>query len=85
MAIMAYVKSYQSSANQSCFPAIAICLADYTGFTERQSYWVPAFMAAIMEGLNHGVDAALSRLWPILVMMLVLLSAAAAWRKYWLR
>lgn len=50
-----------------------------------QSYWVPAFMAAIMEGLNIGFEAALPRLWPILVMMLVLVSLAVAWQAYWLR
>lgn len=50
-----------------------------------QPHWVPAFMAAIMEGLNDGFDAALSRLWPILLMMLVFILLAAAWRRYGLR
>lgn len=36
------------------------------------NYWVPAFMAALMEGLNEGPDAALSRVGPILVVMLAL-------------
>ena len=40
------------------------------------SYWAPAFMAAIMDGLNEGSEQALSRLWPILATMLVLLLAA---------
>ena len=40
---------------------------------DGQSYWVPAFMAAIMEGLDQGPDAVVPRLLPILIMMLVLL------------
>ncbi len=50
-----------------------------------QSYWVPAFMAAIMEGLNLGLEAALPRLWPIFTMMLVFVCLSVAWRLYRLR
>lgn len=39
---------------------------------EGVNYWVPAFIAALIEGLNDGGDAALTRLWSILVTMLVL-------------
>ncbi|MFA7553632.1 MAG: hypothetical protein WCY88_05230 [Spongiibacteraceae bacterium] len=38
-----------------------------------QQYWVPAVMAALMDGLNIGWDAAMPRLIPILLVMLVLL------------
>ncbi|ARN75880.1 hypothetical protein [Oceanicoccus sagamiensis] len=50
-----------------------------------QGYWVPAFMAAIMEGLNLGLDAALPRLWPIFTMMLVFVCLSVVWRLYRLR
>lgn len=43
--------------------------------------WVPAFMAAVMEGIDLGFEAASSRLWPIFALMLVLilLSSFARW------
>lgn len=50
-----------------------------------QSYWVPAFMAAIMEGLNHGFEAAQPRLWPIFMTMLIFVCLSVAWRLYRLR
>lgn len=43
-------------------------------------HWVPAFMAALMEAIDTGINAALNRLWPALVLMLVLLLSAMAWR-----
>ena len=50
-----------------------------------QFYWVPAFMAAIMEGLNFGLEAALPRLWPIFTTMLVFVCLSVGWRLYRLR
>ena len=50
-----------------------------------QSYWLPAFMAALMESLNLGVDALWPRLWPIFFTMLLLLCLLAGWRAYRLR
>jgi hypothetical protein len=47
-----------------------------------QGYWVPAFMAAFMEGLNQGPDAALLRIWPILFLMLVFISLFFMWRLF---
>ena len=47
-----------------------------------QAYWVPAFMAALMEGLNEGPDAALLRIWPILGVMLALITLSFIWRLY---
>jgi hypothetical protein len=35
-------------------------------------FWVPAFMAALMESLNEETDTVLNRLSPILINMLVL-------------
>ncbi len=35
--------------------------------------WVPAFMAAIIEGVDHGLTAAMERLTPIFILMLVLI------------
>ena len=50
-----------------------------------QNYWVPAIMAAAMEGLNNGMDAATARLMPILVVMLLLLCLSFGWSlyRYW--
>ncbi|MEE8059264.1 MAG: hypothetical protein V3T17_15725 [Pseudomonadales bacterium] len=44
------------------------------------SYWVPAFVAALMDGVNDGVDAAIVRLWPIVMVMLVLVSISLVWK-----
>lgn len=43
-------------------------------------YWSPAFMAALMEAIDKGGDAALDRLWPNFVFMLVLVLLSLAWR-----
>lgn len=40
-----------------------------------QNYFVPAFMAALMEGVIDGGAAAVSRILPIILMMLILCSA----------
>lgn len=45
-----------------------------------QDYWVPAFMAALMEGINEGFAAALPRLTPVLVVMALLLTLSLVWR-----
>lgn len=44
--------------------------------------WVPAFMAALMELLESGSDAALDRLWPILLVMLLMLVVSMMIRYY---
>lgn len=44
--------------------------------------WVPAFMAALMEGIDSGMAAASDRLWPILVVMLCLVLASVLLRHY---
>jgi len=41
-----------------------------------QNYWVPAFIAALMDGLNDGVDALLNRFVPVLFVMTGLLIAS---------
>ena len=43
-------------------------------FGSEGSYWVPAYMTAIMEGLNDGLDAMLNRMIPIFIVMLVLVT-----------
>lgn len=45
----------------------------------QQNYWVPSFMAAMMEGINLGFDAALPRLWPILITMIILVCLSLFW------
>lgn len=42
--------------------------------------WVPAFMAALMEGIDRGMDAASERLWPIFALMLALIVVSMLWR-----
>ena len=54
---------------QLCVFALLITPAQLEGLDH---YWVPAFMAALMEGLNDGVDVAMQRLLPILTVMLAL-------------
>lgn len=39
----------------------------------EQSYWVPVFMVAIMDGISFGADTALERLQPMWAVMLVML------------
>ncbi len=46
------------------------------------SYWVPAFMAALMDGLNYGTDQVLNRLWPIWITLLVLLLLSYSWKLF---
>lgn len=43
--------------------------------------WVPAFMAALMEGIDSGFDAAANRLWPIFCVMLVFIVSAMLIRR----
>ena len=45
-----------------------------------QSYWVPAFMVALMNGLNEGLEAALPPLQLILIVMLLLISVPYLFR-----
>lgn len=49
------------------------------------SLWVPAFMAATMEGIDSGPEAASNRMWPVLVVMLVLVVLSVVGRWYLLR
>lgn len=44
--------------------------------------WVPAFMAALMEGIDSGFDAAANRLWPIFSVMLVFIVTAMLVRRW---
>jgi hypothetical protein len=44
------------------------------------NYWVPAFMAALMDGLNYGSDKALTRIWPIAIVLLLLLCISITYR-----
>lgn len=44
-------------------------------------YWAPAFMAALMDGLNYGLDQVLERLWPVLVSLLLLLLGRILWTR----
>ncbi len=53
---------------------------DITQAVSLDGYWVPAFMAALMEGINEGFPAAMTRLTPVWVVMLVLLLLALVWR-----
>lgn len=46
------------------------------------SAWVPSFMAALMEAIDGGIDAALNRLWPALVVMLCLVLGSIGGRWY---
>lgn len=50
-----------------------------------QSYWVPAFMAAFMDGVDSGIDAALVRLWPIFGAMLLFLLLFVLVKVLWAR
>lgn len=43
-------------------------------------FWAPAFMAALMEAIDKGVDVALQRLWPTFVTMLALVLLSLVWR-----
>jgi hypothetical protein len=48
----------------------------------EQGFWAPAFIAAFMEGISQGADAALTRAWPILIIMMVCLVLSFIWRLY---
>jgi hypothetical protein len=48
--------------------------------TVENHHWVPAFMAALMESMSTGSDAVISRGWPILLVMVVLLLLSIAGR-----
>lgn len=43
-------------------------------------YWVPAFIAAVMDGLNDGFEASVPHLVPMLFLMLALLCASFLWK-----
>ncbi|MCR8921741.1 hypothetical protein NO559_03095 [Dasania sp. GY-MA-18] len=36
------------------------------------AYWAPAFMAALIDAVTIGAEAGIKRLWPILIVMLLL-------------
>lgn len=42
--------------------------------------WAPAFMAALMEAIDSGFHSGLNRLWPALVLALVLVVLSMLWR-----
>ncbi|WP_019530202.1 hypothetical protein [Dasania marina] len=44
------------------------------------NYWAPAFMAALIDTVTMGIDGGVKRLWPILVVMLLLVSLSLLWR-----
>jgi len=46
------------------------------------SYWAPAFITAIMEGLGGDGEAALARLLPMLALLLVLTAVSLVWKLY---
>ncbi|WP_101757119.1 hypothetical protein [Oceanicoccus sp. KOV_DT_Chl] len=46
---------------------------------EQSGYWVPSFMAALMEGINLGFEAALPRIWPILIAMFMFVGTSLLW------
>lgn len=48
---------------------------------EGANYWVPAFMVALMEGLNDGMEVALNRLLPMMVTMLVFILLSVVVRR----
>lgn len=61
---------------------LAALLAVPANIEADSGSWAPAFMAALMEGIDNGGDAALERLWPSFVVMLVLVLLSLAWRLY---
>ncbi|MGK0500883.1 MAG: hypothetical protein ACJAYG_002537 [Oceanicoccus sp.] len=50
---------------------LALLLTPAAPEAER-GYWVPAYMVALMEGLNEGFEAAMPYLWPVIFMMVLL-------------
>ena len=44
-----------------------------TALSEGQHYWVPAFMSALMDGLNDGLAAAMPEVWRIVLVALLLI------------
>lgn len=62
--------------------SLAAILLTPTTLTTGQNYWVPAFMSALMDGLNDGPAAAMSDLWSILIVMLLLVSISLGLKLY---
>ena len=44
--------------------------------------WAPAFMAVLIDLVTVSTEAAMSRLWPMLIVMLVMVVLSFAWRIY---
>lgn len=43
-------------------------------------FWAPAFMAVFMDAIAMGIEPALSRLWPILIVLVISLALSFGWR-----
>jgi len=43
-------------------------------------FWAPAFMALFMDAIAVGIEPALSRLWPILIVLVISLGLSFSWR-----
>ncbi|MGK0442256.1 MAG: hypothetical protein ACJA0N_002064 [Pseudohongiellaceae bacterium] len=50
--------------------------------TTDSSYWAPAFMAAVIDLVASGTEAALNRIWPLLIVMFVVVLLTITWRIY---
>lgn len=61
---------------------LASILLTPTTLTAGQNYWVPAFMSALMDGLNDGAAAAMPDIGSILIVMLVLVSLSLGLKLY---
>jgi len=62
--------------------AILITPAQLGAVEGHGSYWAPAFITAIMEGLGGDGGAALGRLLPMLALLLVLIVVSLVWKLY---
>jgi hypothetical protein len=63
------------------FLLFAILITPAT-LNDNSSYWVPAFMAAFLGGLDAGFDAAIPRLWSIVAVFIGLLCISLLVRLY---
>lgn len=50
--------------------------------SDHSGYWAPAFMAMLLEAISNGVESAIQRAIPILLVMLGLVLCSAAWRMF---
>jgi hypothetical protein len=67
------LRKFNSRALRQVLPLmlLAILITPAT-LDVSQGYWVPAFMAAFLGGLDSGFDSAIPRLWSIAAVMSVL-------------